>query len=185
MATNQIRQLFNLPKSENIFDDFACSYNSFPGRVYLSQSYLCFYSTMLGKTTKLILSYDQITKVYKSNNKFSKSIKVHKQVQRAKQAVKNEQAKKEPEEKDKEEIYRFYSFKERDFTFKYIRRLWANSSPHAGSEDDESENSEEEKKAPAQAANEKEEKAEKKISLEKVENRSNADGRPGVSVSNS
>ena len=137
MATNQIRQLFNLPKSENIFDDFACSYNSFPGRVYLSQSYLCFYSTMLGKTTKLILSYDQITKVYKSNNKFSKSIKVHKQAQRAKQTAKNDQAKKEPEEKDKEEIYRFYSFKERDFTFKYIRRLWANSSPHAGSEDDE------------------------------------------------
>ena len=55
----------------------------------------------------------------------------------------------------------------------------------AGSEDDESENSEEEKKAPAPAANEKEEKLEKKISLEKVENRSNAESRPGVSVSNS
>lgn len=184
MATNQIRQLFNLAKSENIFDDFACSYNSFPGRVYLSQSYLCFYSTMLGKTTKLILSYDQITKVYKSNNKFSKSIKVHRQAQKAK-TVKNDQAKKEPEEKEKEEIYRFYSFKERDFTFKYVRRLWANSSPHAGSEDDESENSEEEKKAAAPAANEKEEKSEKKMSLEKVENRSNAEIRPGVSLQNS
>lgn len=42
-------------------------------------------------------------------------------------------------------IYRFYSFSDRDFTFKYIRRLWANASTHAGSDDESSQASEEEK----------------------------------------
>lgn len=77
MATQQIRQLFNLSKSENIYDDFSCSYGSFPGRIYLSQNFLCFYSTLLGKTTKLIIRFDHITNLHKSNKKFSKSIKVH------------------------------------------------------------------------------------------------------------
>jgi len=51
---------------------------------------------------------------------------------------------------DEEQIYRFYSFHERDFTFKYIRRLWTNVSPFAG-EDDSSEPSETEDTAPASA----------------------------------
>ena len=139
MATNQIRQLFNLPKSENIFDDFSCSYNNFPGRLYLSQSYLCFYSTMLGKTTKLILSYDQISKLLKSTNKFSKSIKIHK----ATAVTRKPSGDEKDETKDKETVYKFYSFKDRDFTFKYVRRLWANTSPHCNEDDVESEESEE------------------------------------------
>lgn len=77
MSIKQVRELFNLPKNENIFDDFACSYNSMPGRLYLSQNYICFYSTLLGKTTKLTLKFDTVTKLYKSNNKFYKFIKLH------------------------------------------------------------------------------------------------------------
>jgi hypothetical protein len=86
--------------------------------------------------------------LYKSNNKFSKSIKVHKQSPKILKPTKSEAIRKEssPEDEKQETIYRFYSFKDRDFTFKYIRRLWANSSPFAGSDDEESENSDEEVK---------------------------------------
>ena len=48
-----------------------------PGRIYLSQNFVCFYSTILGKTTKLNLKFDKITKLCKFNYKFSKSIKIH------------------------------------------------------------------------------------------------------------
>ena len=77
MATKQVRELFNLPKNENIYDDFACTYNSMPGWIYLSENFLCFYSTLLGKTIKFILKFENVNKLYKSNNKFSKSIKIH------------------------------------------------------------------------------------------------------------
>jgi len=57
----------------------------------------------------------------------------------------NEKSGEEKEDKkEKETIYKFNSFKDRDFTFKYVRRLWANSSSYANSEDEESEESEEE-----------------------------------------
>jgi hypothetical protein len=81
----------------------------------------------LGKTKKLILDFDKITKLIKANNKFSKSIKLF---------VKNGQ---------QDDVYRFSGFSERDFTFKYIKRLWSNASQHAPEEDDdESEASENE-----------------------------------------
>ena len=78
MATKQVRELFNLPKNENIYDDFSCSYGNLPGRIYLSQNYLCFYSTLIGKVTKIVISFEHICKIQKTNNKFSKTIKIHK-----------------------------------------------------------------------------------------------------------
>lgn len=76
MATKQVRELFNLPKNENIFDDFSCSLNGMPGRLYLSQNYLCFYSTLLGKTAKHVLKFVEISKLTKSNSRIQKSIKI-------------------------------------------------------------------------------------------------------------
>ena len=35
-------------------------------------------------------------------------------------------------ESQEETEYRFNGFNDRDFTFKYIRRLWTNASPYAG-----------------------------------------------------
>lgn len=95
--------------------------------------------------------------MYKSTNKLYKSIKVHKQPAFQKRATLTENnlgevmkspkaaGKKDKEESEKETIYRFYSFQDRDFTFKYIRRLWSNASPHAESDEDSSQESEEEK----------------------------------------
>ena len=78
MAAKQVRELFSLPDNENIYDDFSCSYGASPGRVYLSTNYLCFFSTLLGKVIKIIIKFEEVSKIYKSNNKFSKSIKVQK-----------------------------------------------------------------------------------------------------------
>ena len=69
--------MFNLPKSEKVFDDFSCAHGTMPGRMFLTENFLCFYSTLLGKTSKFILRFDQVTKVYKTNNKFTKAITVH------------------------------------------------------------------------------------------------------------
>ena len=33
-------------------------------------------------------------------------------------------------------MFRFYGFSERDMSFKYIRRLWSNSSPYADKDTD-------------------------------------------------
>ena len=103
---------------------------------------------MLGKTTKLVLPYEQITKLYKSTSKVYKSIKVHK-LGGNKRSLKASQSDLNNEtnngEAEKDTVYRFYSFSDRDFTFKYIRRLWANASTHAGSDDESSQASEEEK----------------------------------------
>ena len=73
---------------------------------------------------------------------------------------------KDESKENKETIYKFYSFKDRDFTFKYVRRLWANSSSYANSEDEVSEESEEDQ---SQATARKSIAAEtnKKVSLEK------------------
>jgi hypothetical protein len=92
----------------------------------------------LGKTTKLALKFEQTSKIYKSNNKFSKSIKVHVKVPAKKV---NESGK--VEKCFDETTYKFYNFSDRDISFKYIIRVWRNASPYANS-DDESEASEEE-----------------------------------------
>ena len=77
MASKHVREIFNLSKSENIFDDFACSYNSMPGRVYLSENFCCFYSGFLGKTVKLILDFKCITKINKVSSTWkNNSIKI-------------------------------------------------------------------------------------------------------------
>ena len=105
MATKSIRDLFQLSPSEQIFDDFACTFNSMPGRIYLTQNYICFYSALLGRTTKFSVSYLDIESIVKVNSKFSKSIKI---VCKAKNL-------------------KFSSFNDRDFTFKFIQRLWSST----------------------------------------------------------
>ena len=65
-----LAKLFDLPKTETIYDDFSCTYNVMSGRIFLSQNYICFYSTLLGKTTKLNIPLEKVTKLYKSTSKF-------------------------------------------------------------------------------------------------------------------
>ena len=40
-------------------------------------------------------------------------------------------------------MFKFYGFRDRDMTFKYIKRLWSHASPYAEEDDSDSNNSDE------------------------------------------
>eukprot|EP01113_Clastostelium_recurvatum_P035821 TRINITY_DN5030_c0_g1_i3.p1 TRINITY_DN5030_c0_g1~~TRINITY_DN5030_c0_g1_i3.p1 ORF type:complete len:526 (-),score=113.14 TRINITY_DN5030_c0_g1_i3:54-1580(-) len=45
--TDEARRLFNLPDTESVIQDYSCSLDKLtPGRLYISQNYLCFASTL-------------------------------------------------------------------------------------------------------------------------------------------
>eukprot|EP00826_Nyctotherus_ovalis_P062699 TRINITY_DN911_c0_g4_i1.p1 TRINITY_DN911_c0_g4~~TRINITY_DN911_c0_g4_i1.p1 ORF type:complete len:469 (-),score=149.83 TRINITY_DN911_c0_g4_i1:67-1473(-) len=49
-----VKNLFSLSADETIFDDFACTYETKPGKLYVMENNLCFHSDFLS-TTKLVL----------------------------------------------------------------------------------------------------------------------------------
>jgi hypothetical protein len=87
---------------------------------------MCFYSSILGRTKKLIFPWKEISKIEKHSDK---SIKVTKENLK-------------PEGSKANTITTFSSFSDRDTSFKYIHKLWINKSPYAEdvfSDDSESE----------------------------------------------
>lgn len=65
----QVRELFSLPKKEVIFDDFGCAYSKgilHQGRMYITENYICFYSSIMGISKKLIIPLNDVTKVTKA-----------------------------------------------------------------------------------------------------------------------
>ena len=108
MAKTNVREIFNLPDGEEIFDDFSCKEGSLTkGRLYLTTNYMCYYSNFLGKSKKIVIKWKQITNFAKDGNN---AIRVTRS--------------------DMPEVI-FKDFAERDTSFKFIRRLWSNVSPHA------------------------------------------------------
>ena len=106
--------MFSLPKKEIIFDDFGCSYSSgilYQGRMYLTENYICFYSSIMGITKKIIIPLNDVTKITKAKRLGKKSIKI--------------------ELTGKAQSYRFSSFTDSDKTYKIIHKLWGNVSPNA------------------------------------------------------
>lgn len=70
-SQTQVRDLFSLPKKEVIFDDFGCAYNRgilHHGRMYLSENYICFYSSIMGITKKCIIPLNDVTKITKARS---------------------------------------------------------------------------------------------------------------------
>jgi hypothetical protein len=70
-SQTQVRELFSLPKKEVIFDDFGCAYNSgilHTGRMYLTENYICFYSSIMGITKKVIIPLNDVSKVTKARS---------------------------------------------------------------------------------------------------------------------
>jgi hypothetical protein len=114
MTQTNVRELFGLSDKEDIFCDFSCKEGSVrTGRLYLTTNFICYYSSVMGFNTKIVLQWLEITQVVKNgSNGIMISI-----------------AKKEPEGKEKKFV--FSAFQQRDTSFKYIYRLWANSSPFA------------------------------------------------------
>lgn len=61
----KFRKLFNMPEGEKLVNYYSCSYwhNRLPrqGWLYLSVNYLCFYSFLLGKETRVIVRWRDVT----------------------------------------------------------------------------------------------------------------------------
>jgi len=118
MAKDNLKQLFQLPPDEEIFDDFQCKEGfTGSGRLYLTSGHMCYFSSILGITKKLVIGWDSITKLDKDKKD---GIRVT---------------------KENAESILFSGFSERDTSLKFIKRLWANKSNHADTiesdEDDE------------------------------------------------
>ena len=108
MAKDNLKSLFSLPPDEEIFDDFQCKEGfTGSGRLYLTSGHMCYFSSILGITKKLVIKWSSI----KSLDKEKKDgIKVN---------------------KDTGDSVVFSGFSERDTSLKFIKRLWSNNSSYA------------------------------------------------------
>lgn len=62
-SQEQVRNLFNLNKEEKILDDFGCSITEtipIPGRLYLTEHYICFGSNLFGFNKKYSIAFNEI-----------------------------------------------------------------------------------------------------------------------------
>lgn len=49
MAQTNVRDLFDLKSTEQIYDDFSCKEGALnSGRMYLTENYLCFFRNLIG-----------------------------------------------------------------------------------------------------------------------------------------
>eukprot|EP00347_Sterkiella_histriomuscorum_P016954 403351216 len=119
MTTNSqqlLREEFNLPKNEEIYDDFGCSVvQTVPisGRMYLTQNYLCFLSSILGINKKFTIHYKEVVQIKKKKmlGILDSGIEIGKS--------------------HGQEPVIFCSFQDRDMAYSRIKALWRNISPHA------------------------------------------------------
>eukprot|EP01135_Chromosphaera_perkinsii_P002416 Nk52_evm22s223 gene=Nk52_evmTU22s223 len=72
-ATNAFRNLFSVPEAEKLLNYYSCCYwrGKIPhqGWLYLSTNYLCFYSYVLGKENKVMISFKEIIGMEKQHTK--------------------------------------------------------------------------------------------------------------------
>lgn len=64
-------QIFNLPPNEKIFDDFGCSFSDkimYPGRMFITENYICFNSSIIGLSQNIKLKIKEIIDI--SINKY-------------------------------------------------------------------------------------------------------------------
>lgn len=80
--------------------------------MYLTENYICFYSSVLGISKKLIVPLNDVTKITKA-----KRLGIIKSLMIYHSTVKTP--------------YKFQSFHDVDQTFKIVQKLWSNVSPYA------------------------------------------------------
>ncbi|TNV74139.1 hypothetical protein FGO68_gene9547 [Halteria grandinella] len=80
--------------------------------MYLTENYICFYSSVLGISKKLIIPLNDVVKITKAKRLgIMKSLMIYHSTQKT--------------------PYKFQSFHDVDQTFKIVQRLWSNVSPYA------------------------------------------------------
>ncbi|KAJ3001017.1 hypothetical protein HDV02_000086 [Globomyces sp. JEL0801] len=71
-AARSWRQLFRMNEEERFVNYYSCSYHRKllnQGWMYISMSYVCFYSSILGTETKVVIEFKQITELTKERSK--------------------------------------------------------------------------------------------------------------------
>lgn len=69
MTQTNVRELFGLSDKEDIFCDFSCKEGSLKsGRLYLTTNYICFFSSVMGFNTKIVLPWTEICKLVKKGS---------------------------------------------------------------------------------------------------------------------
>lgn len=64
MAQTNVRELFDLRATEQIYDDFSCSAGGLnSGRMYLTENYLCFFRNLLGLQRKIKILWTDIQQI--------------------------------------------------------------------------------------------------------------------------
>ena len=120
-SQTQVRELFSLPKKEVIFDDFGCAYSKgilHQGRMYITENYICFFSSIMGISQKLIIPLNDVTKITKAKRLgMIKSLKIY--------------------QANKKNSHSFQSFSDTDKTYSIIYKLWTNVSTYAQGLQDE------------------------------------------------
>jgi len=101
-----IRNLFGLPSNEEIFDDFTCNHNKKPGKLYVFENYICFYTDFLG-VNKLTLKFANVDEIIKGKS----SIEV----------------------KLGTEAHKFTSFDNFESVYEFIYKTWINCCPDKSS----------------------------------------------------
>lgn len=69
-SQDSVRNLFNLPNDEKIFDDFGCSIIEgipYHGRIYLTENFICFDSNILGFKSKCVISFQEIKEIKRAS----------------------------------------------------------------------------------------------------------------------
>ncbi|KAJ3052498.1 hypothetical protein HK097_006137, partial [Rhizophlyctis rosea] len=81
-AARSWRQIFHMPENERLVNFYSCAYHKKllnQGWMYLSVSYLCFYSFVLGTETKVVIELKDIEELSKEKSKrgvFSDAIRI-------------------------------------------------------------------------------------------------------------
>ncbi|KAG0691210.1 hypothetical protein C6P40_004022 [Pichia californica] len=107
----EFHQLFsNIPEVDRLLDDFSCALSReilLQGRIYISEHYLCFNSSLLGWVTTLIISLDEIQKFERKSTVglFPNGIIIE----------------------TKEAKHTFANFITRDQTLNFIETIWSKS----------------------------------------------------------
>ncbi|KAI9327546.1 rab-GTPase-TBC domain-containing protein [Obelidium mucronatum] len=81
-ASRAWRQIFKLPETERLVNFYSCAYHKKlinQGWLYLSLSYLCFYSFVLGVETRIVIELKDIEELHKDKSKrgvFSDALRI-------------------------------------------------------------------------------------------------------------
>ncbi|KAJ3297468.1 hypothetical protein HDU79_003549 [Rhizoclosmatium sp. JEL0117] len=81
-ASRAWKQIFKLPETERLVNFYSCAYHKKlinQGWLYLSLSYLCFYSFVLGVETKIVIELKDIEELHKDKSKrgvFSDALRI-------------------------------------------------------------------------------------------------------------